>query len=80
MRLRTFVGLVAVCTIAGSVLAASSASAYQLPEPASAARDLVTQSPPTPATTTSTPVARHGRWTTAPCPLNADRSVAPCPS
>ena len=43
MRLRTFVGLVATCTIAGGVLAASSASAYQLREPSSAAPALATQ-------------------------------------
>jgi hypothetical protein len=33
MRLRTFVGLVAMCTLGGSLLTASPASAYQLMEP-----------------------------------------------
>jgi hypothetical protein len=54
MRLRTFVGLVAMFTFAGSILTASSASAYQLMEPSG-----------TGTTTTTTAVADT---TGQPCP------------
>ncbi len=70
MRLRTCMGLVAVCSIAGSVLAASSASASQLREPTSPAPSLVTQLPSTPTSTTSTPVA----------PVTVVEATAPCRS
>ncbi len=59
MRLRTFVGLVAMFTFAGSILTASSASAYQLMEPAgmatsTSATDVVV------AATTATPCPSSG--------------------
>ena len=80
MRLRTFVGLVAVCTIAGGAVTASSASAYQLPEPSSAAPALVTQLPSTPESTTSTSVTPVTvAEATAPCPLDAGSVGGPLP-
>ncbi len=78
MRLRTFVGLVAVCSIAGSVLAASSAAASQLPEPSAASP--VTQLPPSPTSTTPTSVADVVvPEATAPCPSNTGAVVGPLP-
>ena len=80
MRLRTFVGLVAVCTIAGSALTASSASASQLREPSSVAPALVTQLPSTPTSTTSTSVTPVTvAEATAPCPSNAGSVGGPLP-
>lgn len=91
MRLRTFVGLVATCTIAGGAVSASSASAYQLREPSSVAPALATQllSTPTSVTPTSTiptsatPTSATlvtDATATAPCPLNATTSaVGPLP-
>ena len=80
MRLRTFVGLVAVCTIAGGAVTAASASASQSREPSSAVPALVTQLPPSPTPTTPTAVANVVvPEVTAPCPVNAGSVVEPLP-
>ncbi len=80
MRLRTFVGLVAVCSIAGSVLAASSASASQLREPSSATPALVSRSclrrRDVHDIDAATPTVAEA---TAPCPLNAGSVGGPLP-
>lgn len=64
MRLRSFVGLVAMFTFAGSILTASSASAYQLMEPSGTAR---TSMPPADVVTAPT--------TAASCPAYGTSSV-----
>ena len=81
MRLRTFVGLVAMCTIAGSILAASSASAYQLRSHRRRLRPR-TQLPSTPTSTTSTSVTAVAvAAATAPCPSSGAIGRWPaCPS
>ena len=78
MRLRTFVGLVATCTIAGGAV---SASASQLREPSSVAPALATQLLSTPTSVTPTSVTPTSETpvtdatATAPCPLNATASA-----
>ena len=67
MRLRTFVGLVAMFTFAGSILTASSASAYQLMEPSGT------------GTSTSATDVVVAETTAAPCPSNASFVGGPLP-
>jgi hypothetical protein len=80
MRPRKFVGLVAVCTIAGGAMAASSASASQLREPSWVSPTFVRPLASTPTSTTPTSVTSVTVATaTAPCPSNAASVVGPLP-
>jgi hypothetical protein len=67
MRLRTFVGLVAMFTFAGSILTASSASAYQLMDPSGV------------ATSTTAADVVVAATTATQCPTNASFVGGPLP-